>query len=189
MLILASASPRRRQLLADAGVPCIVDAADVDESVLPGETAAVYSERLARAKAAVVAARHPGACVLGADTVVVVDDEIFGKPVDAADARRMLGRLSGRSHQVLTAVAVACDRTVRSRVEISTVEMRKITEAEVSDYVSTGEPMDKAGAYAIQGGAGAFVCGISGDFDTIVGLPVKMALHLLNQCGEPYCDQ
>jgi septum formation protein len=186
MLILASASPRRRDLLAVAGITCLVDAADVDESTRPGEAAAPYAERLAREKAALVSRRHAGECVVGADTVVVVDGQILGKPIDAADARRMLRLLSGRSHDVLTAVAVARDGTLASRVEKSVVEMRNISEAEVVSYVATGEPMDKAGAYAIQGGAGPFVQRVSGDFDTIVGLPVKVVIELLVSYGEPY---
>ncbi len=189
MLILASASPRRRELLAAAGVPCVVDAAHIDESLLADEPPAAYAERLARAKAAVVARRHPGTPVLGADTVVVIDGEVLGKPVDAEDARRMLRLLSARTHDVLTAVAVARDGVIWSCVEKSTVEMRKISEKELADYVATGEPMDKAGAYAIQGGAGVFVCRISGYFDTIVGLPVNVALNLLNRHSEPYSER
>jgi len=188
MLILASASPRRRELLASAGVECVVDAADIDETQLPGEAAEVYAERLAREKAAAVAVRHPDCCVLGADTVVVVDGEVFGKPQDEADARRMLCRLSGRTHFVVTAVAVAKNRQIRSGVENSVVEMRDISVNEVAAYVATGEPMDKAGAYAIQGLAGQFACRVSGDFDTVVGLPVKLALKLLNDCAEPYSE-
>lgn len=188
MVILASASPRRRELLAAAGLECQVDPAHVDETPRPGEAAAAYAERLAREKAVAVAVRHPDRCVLGADTVVVVDGEVFGKPVDGADARRMLRRLSGRAHEVITAVAVARNGELRSGVEISRVEMRTITEKEAADYVDGGEPMDKAGAYAIQGGAGTFVCRFSGDFDTIVGLPVKLALKLLNTYGEPYSE-
>lgn len=189
ILILASASPRRRELLVSAGITCEVDAADVDESTRAGEAPAAYAERLARAKAGRVAARHPGRCVLGADTIVVVDDEILGKPIDADDARRMLRLLSGRAHEVLTAVAVARDGEMQSKVEKSAVEMRTITEQEVENYVASGEPMDKAGAYGIQGLAGAFVCRVSGDFDTIVGLPVKLALHLLKSYGEPYSER
>lgn len=188
MLILASASPRRCELLAAAGVPCVVDPAHVDETQRPGEPAAVYAERLAREKAAAVAVRHPGQSVLGADTVVVVDGEVFGKPVDSEDARRMLRRLSGRAHVVVTGVAVARNGELFSDVENSTVEMRVISEIELRTYVETGEPMDKAGAYAIQGLAGAFVYRVSGNFDTIVGLPVKLALKLLNSCGEPYSE-
>jgi septum formation protein len=180
MLILASASPRRRDLLAAAGVLCVVDAADVDESVRAGEAPAAYAERLAREKARVVASRHPGASVLGAETVVVVDEEILGKPADDQDARRMLRLLSGRAHEVLTAVAVARNGVISSRVEKCVVEMREIAENEVVDYVKSGEPMDKAGAYAIQGGAAPFVRRFSGDFDTIVGLPVKVVMDLLS---------
>lgn len=189
MLILASASPRRLELLAAAGVACQVDAAHIDETLRAGEAPAAYAERLAREKASAVAARHPDYCVLGADTVVVLDGEVFGKPVDVADASRMLRRLSGREHEVITAVAVARNAELQSDVEKSRVEMRIITENEVASYVETGEPMDKAGAYAIQGLAGAFVCRVSGDFDTIVGLPVKLALKLLSKCSEPYSER
>lgn len=189
MLILASASPRRRELLAAAGIACVVDAAHIDETPQAGEPPAAYAERLAREKAAAVAIRHPNRSVLGADTVVVVDNEIFGKPVDAADARRMLRRLSGRSHEVLTAVAVARNDEIRSGVEYAAVEMRDISENEAAAYVEGGEPMDKAGAYAIQGGAGVFIRRVSGDLDTIVGLPVKLALKLLNSYGEPYPER
>ena len=181
MLILASASPRRRELLAAAGVAFDVDVADVDETPHGGEDAVAYAERVARDKAATVAMRRPGAWVLGADTVVVVDGEILGKPADAADARRMLARLSGRSHDVLTAVAVARDGVLRSRVEKTVVTMREIPESEAAAYVASGEPMDKAGAYGIQGGASAFVTTISGRLDTVVGLPVPVALDLLTR--------
>lgn len=170
-------------------MPCEIDPAHIDESVRPGEAPAAYAERLAREKALAVAPRHPGEPVLGADTVVVIGDEIFGKPTDAEDARRMLRRLSGREHHVMTAVAVARDATVISSVEISAVEMREFSENEVLEYVASGEPMDKAGAYAIQGGAGRFVRRVSGDFDTIVGLPVKMALKLLSSIIEPSTER
>jgi len=189
MLILASASPRRRELLAAAGVECRVDAADIDETPRPDEAPAGYAERLAREKAATVAIRHPDHCVLGADTVVVLDGEIFGKPLDGADARRMLRRLSGREHLVITGVAVARNRAVCSEVEISRVEMRDISETELAAYVDGGEPMDKAGAYAIQGDAGRFIRRFSGEIDTIIGLPVKLALKLLNSCSEPYPER
>lgn len=189
MLILASASPRRLQLLNEAGVSCVVDAAHIDETPWPNEQPAAHVDRLARAKALAVAARHPGKLVLGADTVVVVDDQILGKPVDADDARRMLRILSGREHVVMTAVAVARDSRIASTVENTAVEMRVISEIEAADYVATGEPMDKAGAYAIQGGASAFVCRISGDFNTVVGLPVTVALNLLNSYSEPYSER
>lgn len=179
MLILASASPRRRELLAAAGVRFDVEIADVDETPRTGEDPAAYAERVARDKAAAVAGRRPGAVVLGADTVVVVDGEILGKPVDADDARRMLGKLSGRAHEVLTAVAVARDGRLHSRVEKTVVTMREIAASEAAAYVASGEPMDKAGGYGIQGGASAFVTTISGRLDTVIGLPVPVALDLL----------
>lgn len=189
MLILASASPRRRALLSDAGIPHVVDAADVDERVRPGEAAAEYAERLARTKAETVAARHPGAWTLGADTVVVVDGEILGKPLDAPDARRMLAALSGRSHHVLTAIAVSRDGVTHAAVEMTGVEMRPITPDEAAAYVATGEPMDKAGAYAIQGGAAPFVRRVSGSFDTVVGLPISAVKRLLSAAVGSYSDR
>jgi septum formation protein len=179
MIILASASPRRRELLLSAGIDHVVDAANIDETPLDGERPGPYAERLARAKAAAVAARHPDACVIGADTVVVIDDEILGKPVDAVDARRMLERLSGREHAVLTAVAVARGGRIQSDIAETSVDMRNISPLEIAAYVETGEPMDKAGAYAIQGGAAAFIRGISGDFDNVVGLPLAVVRRLL----------
>jgi len=185
MIILASASPRRRELLSSAGIDHVVDAANVDETPLDGETPAAYAERLAREKASAVAARHPDAVVIGADTVVVIDDRILGKPVilgkpkDAADARRMLEALSDREHAVLTAVAVARGGRIRSETAETSVVMRKISPSEIASYVETGEPMDKAGAYAIQGGAAPFIAGISGDFDNVVGLPMTVVRRLL----------
>lgn len=186
MIILASASPRRRELLSAAGIDHVVDAANVDETPLTGERPHAYAERLARAKAAAVAARQPEAAVIGADTVVVIGDQILGKPVDAADARRMLEQLSGREHAVLTAVAVARGADIRSAVASTAVWMRPISAAEIAAYVETGEPMDKAGAYAIQGGASAFVNRISGDFDNVVGLPVKEVKRLLSLAAGSY---
>jgi septum formation protein len=179
MIILASASPRRRELLAAAGIEHLVDAANVDETPRSGEPPAAYAERLARAKAEAVAARHPDFAVIGADTVVVVDEKIFGKPLDAADARRMLEQLSDREHVVLTAVAVARGGTIRSSIAETSVVMRKISPFEIDEYIATGEPMDKAGAYAIQGGAAAFVAGVCGDFDNVVGLPMRVVRRLL----------
>jgi septum formation protein len=189
MLILGSASPRRRALLADAGIDHVVDAADIDERVRAGEAPAAYAERLARAKAETVAARHPGQWALGADTVVTLDGEVFGKPLDAADARRMLAALSGRRHQVITAVAVSRDGVTHSTLDATDVEMRAVSEAEIASYVATGEPMDKAGAYAIQGGAAPFVCRISGRFDTVVGLPIPTVKRLLSAVAGSYSDR
>jgi len=178
-VLLASASPRRAELLAAAGITCDVAPADVDETRFPGEPPAVYCERLARAKADAVAARAPDRVVLAADTIVVVDGDVFGKPVDQADARRMLEHLSGRSHEVMTGVAVAAAGTVRTAVERTEVEFIPLTPAEITCYVSTGEPMDKAGAYAIQGLASRFVARISGSYSNVVGLPVARVYQLV----------
>jgi len=178
-VLLASASPRRAELLAAAGLPCDVAPADVDETRHPGEPPAVYCERLARAKALAVAVRAPGRVVLGADTIVVVDGDVFGKPVDLGDARRMLERLSGRTHEVLTAVAVAAGGTVRTAVERTEVEFTPLTPDEIAWYAATGEPMDKAGAYAIQGLASRFVARISGSYSNVVGLPVARVYQLV----------
>lgn len=180
MIILASASPRRRELLTAAGIAHRVDAANVDETPERGEAPAAYAERLARAKATAVAARYPDTPVLGADTVVVIGDEILGKPQDAGDARAMLARLSDREHVVLTAVAVARGAALHSSVAATSVVMRALSPEEIAAYVATGEPMDKAGAYAIQGGAADFIRRISGDFDTVVGLPVAVVRRLLS---------
>ncbi len=189
MIILASASPRRRELLAAAGIDHVVEAANVDETPRDGEAPAVYAERLARAKAAAVLAGHPTDTVLGADTVVVVDGQILGKPVDAADARRMLEQLSDRDHVVLTAVAVARGDQLQASIAETSVSMRKISPLEIAAYVETGEPMDKAGAYAIQGGAARFIDRISGEFDNVVGLPISVVRRLLSSVGGSYPDR
>jgi septum formation protein len=174
-LVLASASPRRAELLRAAGIPFDVVPADVDERQHAEEDAAAYVQRLAAAKAAHVATTHPGRAVLGADTTVVVDGEVIGKPRDAAEAVAMLERLSGRSHLVLTGVClIGADGRRETSVASTTVEFRPVTRAEIERYVASGEPMDKAGAYAIQGGAGGFVTRIDGDYDNVVGLPVAL---------------
>jgi septum formation protein len=178
-VVLASASPRRAELLTAAGLPFDVAPADVDESRWPGEAPESYCERVARAKALAVAARAPGRVVLAADTIVVVDAEVFGKPVDGPDARRMLLALSGRIHEVLTAVAIAAAGGVRTVVERTTVEFVPLAEADIAWYVDTGEPMDKAGAYAIQGLASRFVARIQGSYSNVVGLPVATVYRLL----------
>lgn len=188
-VILASASPRRRELLNAAGIDHVVDAANVDETPRSGEAPAAYAERLARDKASAVAARHNDAFVIGADTVVVIDEQILGKPADAADARRMLAQLSAREHAVLTAVAVARGGGLRSSVASTAVWMRQINVAEIDAYVESGEPMDKAGAYAIQGGAARFIERISGDFDNVVGLPVALVRRLLSAAGGSYPER
>ena len=183
-LVLASASPRRAELLRAAGIPFEVVAADVDERQHGGEAPDAYVERLAIAKATTVAAARPGRVVLGADTTVVLDDEVLGKPRDAAEAAAMLRRLSGRSHRVLTGVClIGPDAHPESGVAATTVEFRPLTGREIEQYVATGEPMDKAGAYAIQGGAGAFVTRIHGDYDNVVGLPVALIQAMCRAAG------
>jgi septum formation protein len=177
--VLASASPRRRELLMAAGFAFDVDVASVDESPRFGEAPAAYAERVARDKALTVATRHPGRTVLAADTIVVLDGLILGKPSDADDARRMLSALSGRSHEVLTAVVLARDGVVRAEVEQTVVRMRTIGADEIDRYVESGEPMDKAGAYAIQGLAARFILGIAGSYSNVVGLPVATVDALL----------
>ncbi|HEY0307726.1 MAG TPA: Maf family protein [Acidobacteriaceae bacterium] len=181
MLILASTSPRRRELLTQANIPFTVESVDIDESHRPGESPANFTQRLAREKAEPVFAAHPADTVLGADTVVVCGEEILGKPADAADAARMLRLLSNRSHQVITGVALLSPQGIVTRAETTTVVMREILEKEIETYIATGEPMDKAGAYAIQGGAAKFVVQIEGDYTNIVGLPVVLVQRLLQK--------
>jgi septum formation protein len=175
LLVLASGSPRRAELLRRAGIPFEMVAPDIDETQRIGEPAERYVRRLAEAKAERVAATHPGRLVLGADTTVVVDGEALAKPIDAADAARMLGRLSGRDHLVITGVCLigpAGQRHVEAAV--TTVGFRPLSSQEIDDYVRSGEPMDKAGAYAIQGGAAGFVSRLDGSHDNVVGLPVAL---------------
>jgi len=182
-IVLASASPRRRELLAAAGVDCAVDPADVDESPRPGESPADCVERVARAKAEAVAPRHPGAAIIAADTAVIVDGEMLGKPADALDAARMLRRLGGRPHEVWTGVAVAADGQTAYELVRTTVWMNALSQAEIEWYVASGEPMDKAGAYAIQGLASRFIPRIEGSWSNVVGLPVATVLQLLRALG------
>ena len=171
-LVLASASPRRRDLLEAAGLVCIVDPVDIDETQRLGEPPSEYVERLAVEKATAVAARHRGRLVVGADTAVVVDGVVFGKPLDAADAERMLRALSGRAHDVLTGFALIGPTGRVSGVEQTTVWFTRMREAEIASYVASGEPYGKAGAYAIQGLASKYVPRIAGSYTNVVGLPV-----------------
>ncbi len=179
--VLASASPRRRELLDAAGFVFEVDVADVDETRHPGEPAGAYVRRVALAKAQAVAARHPERIVLGADTVVVLDDEVLGKPVDDADAVRMLTGLSGRAHRVLTAVALVGMATTVDSIEETIVWMQALTPTEIVAYVESGEPRDKAGAYGIQGRASRFIPKIEGSYTNVVGLPVAAVDALLRR--------
>lgn len=182
-LILASGSPRRKQLLEELGLSPIVRAGDIDETPLPGEPVADYVERLAIAKGKAVATEADGVdrddLVISADTIVVLDGELLGKPVDDADAARMLRSLSGRTHEVMTGVAVHRDGKVESFVERTVVHFAEMSDDDISWYVSTGEPADKAGAYGIQGRGGAFVVAIEGSYDNVIGLPRHRIRQLL----------
>jgi septum formation protein len=185
-LILASASPRRRELLAGLGLRFTVRAADVDETPYTGEPAAEYVLRLAREKAVAVARTGQGEeWVLAADTTVVVDGEILGKPWDEDDARRMLRLLSGREHEVLTGLALLGGGREASQVETSRVRMAPLGEEEIAWYAATGEPRDKAGAYAIQGLGALFVEAVSGNYSNVVGLPIPAVYRLFAALG---CD-
>ena len=208
MLVLASASPRRQELLRNAGISFTVQPADIDETPLAGESPRECAERLAREKALAVWRTRPQDVVLGADTIVVVDATILGKPVDGEDAARMLRLLSGRVHRVITGVcvveAVASrqlpvasenlavrsaqfageilrteNRELRTASETTLVTMDELSEDEIRDYVASGEPMDKAGAYAIQGRASRWIPRIEGDYSNVVGLPVALVWHML----------
>ena len=179
-LILASASPRRAELLRAAGIEFDVHPAHVDERVLADEAPEAYVRRVSQAKAQVIGERFARAVVLAADTTVVADRHILGKPTDAEDARRMLQMLSGRTHEVLTGVTVrGPDTQFDIRTDSTTVEFARLTDEEIDWYVSSGEPMDKAGAYAIQGLASRFVTRIVGSYSNVVGLPVALVHEML----------
>lgn len=184
LLVLASASPRRRELLALLGIPFTIDASGADETPPAGASPEEVAELLALAKAREVAARHPGAYVLGSDTVVTVDGLILGKPEDAADGVRLLRLLRGRAHRVPTGVAlIAPDGTARSLVETATVTMHPYTDLAIGAYLATDEPYDKAGAYAVQGAGGALVAAVEGCYTTVVGLPLCRVVVLLRDAG------
>lgn len=207
MLILASASPRRQELLRNARIPFVAQAADIDERIRDGEAARDCAERLAREKALAVARVRPEDYVLGADTIVVVDANILGKPRDAADAARMLRLLSGRVHEVITGVCVvkpvaggqlpvtseskntsclnvgSVGEELATGSETTLVTMSELSDADIREYVATGEPMDKAGAYAIQGIAARWIPRIEGDYSNVVGLPVALVYRMLRERG------
>lgn len=187
-LYLASGSPRRRELLTQIGVPFTAIGADIDETPLDRETPSAYVERLARGKAeAGRRALDAGVdgCVLGADTAVVLDGRILGKPVDQADSMTMLLSLSGREHDVLTAIAILDGQRCESRVVRSLVRFRSITEQEAAAYWASGEPRDKAGGYGIQGLGAVFVAGLEGSYSAVVGLPLCETAELLGHFGIP----
>ncbi len=185
-VILASQSPRRRELLSLVGIPHVVQPADIDETVLPGEAPVPHCERLARSKALLVAGHHPDALVIGSDTIVVIDDEILGKPASPADAVAMLKKLAGRTHTVFTAVAVCFRGDVRTGVESVSVTFRPLEEADINAYVATGEPMDKAGAYGIQGFGATIVARIEGDYFAVMGLSLGRLIQLMRAAGIDY---
>jgi septum formation protein len=185
--VLASASPRRRELLARLVAEFESRPSDVDETPRPGESPRALVERLALAKAE--AAARPGEIALGADTEVALDGEVLGKPADAGAARRMLRRLAGREHEVWSGVALVDRRGERTRREVGSgltkVRFRALADAEIAAYADSGEPLDKAGAYAIQGGAAGFVAGLDGELTNVVGLPLPLVGELLARAGIP----
>ena len=182
-LVLASASPRRADLLRAAGIPFDVFPVDIDERFRRGEKPEHAVARVAQAKAAAALASHPEAVVLGADTTVVAGGEVLAKPADAADAARMLRLLSGRTHEVLTGVCLSCQDRRFVHVEPTRVRMAQLGDSEIDWYVSTGEPFDKAGGYAVQGLASRFIEGIDGSYSNVVGLPVARVYELLKALG------
>jgi septum formation protein len=183
-VILASASPRRRQLLGTAGIEFEAIESHVPEGHVAGEPARDYALRMAREKAGAVSSRFPEAIVVGADTIVVCGNQILEKPVDAADARRMLTMLSSRTHTVLTAFALArAGKILESAPVESRVTFRKLTDAEIDDYIATGEPFDKAGAYGIQGIGGGFISHVEGSRDNVMGLPTHSVVAALARYG------
>ncbi|HEV2717646.1 MAG TPA: Maf family protein [Terriglobales bacterium] len=199
MIVLASASPPRQEILRNAGISFSVQSADIDETPLKDELPRACAERLAREKALAIWHTHPQDLVLGADTIVVVEEGILGKPVDADDAARMLRLLSGRVHQVITGVCVAgaggsvsaadgrssgsTDEPSATASETTLVTMSELSDEEIRGYVATGEPMDKAGAYAIQGIASRWIPRIEGDYSNVVGLPVSLVYRMLRERG------
>ncbi len=185
-VVLASQSPRRRDLLTLIGIPHEVRPADVDETVLPGELPPPHCERLARAKAAALASTETDALVIGSDTIVVIDGDILGKPGSIDEARAMLARLGGRTHTVLTAVAVSFRGRTVSGVESVAVTFRALDADQIAAYVATGEPMDKAGAYGIQGFGATIVERIDGDYFAVMGLGLGKLVGLMAELGVEY---
>jgi septum formation protein len=183
MLVLASASPRRQELLRNAGIAFEVQPAHINEDPLPGENPQACAERLAREKAQAILRSRPTDPVLGADTVVVVDGQNLGKPADESDAARMLRMLSGKTHHVITGVALVISGRWSVASETTAVKFSEISDREIAEYVATGEPMDKAGAYAIQGIASRWIPRIEGDYSNVVGLPVALVWRMLRKAG------
>ena len=180
-LILASGSPRRSEILNSVGWEFEKVVADIDETEFAGENPADYVQRLAKEKAEFVAKNYPDQLVLGADTTVVIDDQIIAKPVDLDDARRMIRLLSGRTHEVLTGVAVVKNGETKVGLQSTKVKFAELTESEIEFLVKFGEPLDKAGAYAVQAQAALFIEGIEGDYWNVVGLPISLVYRLMSQ--------
>ena len=185
-VVLASASPRRKELLRLVGIPHQVVVSNIDEAILPSESPPTYAERIAREKASAVGVRHPESVVVAADTIVVIDDEILGKPSSSSEAHRMLRKLSGRTHIVFTAVAVRRGEQMVSSVERVSVTFRDLGDAEIDEYVATGEPMDKAGSYGIQGYGATIVERIDGDYFAVMGLSLVRMVRLLQEVHVSY---
>ncbi|MBK8248575.1 MAG: septum formation inhibitor Maf [Gemmatimonadetes bacterium] len=185
-VVLASQSPRRRQLLSLIGIPHEVRPADIDETFGSDEQPVPHCERLAREKALTIARQDPEAIVIAADTIVVLDGEVLGKPADEAEAREILARLSGRTHTVHTALAVARGPVIRAAVESVQVTFRELSPENIARYVATGEPMDKAGAYGIQGFGATIVRRIDGDYFAVMGLALGRLVELLGEVGVTY---
>lgn len=180
-LILASASPRRRELMQLYGVPFAVGAADIDETMYPDEAPADAVARVSRLKADALLRENPDAVIVAADTIVVLGSRILGKPHSEAEATEMLRALSGRSHQVMTGCTVMCADRCETFTEITDLQFRELSDGEIARYVASGEPMDKAGAYGIQGGAALFCTGMQGDYYNVMGLPVCRLHGVLRQ--------
>ncbi|MDQ3063932.1 MAG: Maf family protein [Acidobacteriota bacterium] len=180
-LILASASPRRAEILTAVGWEFEKHAAEIDETELPNEKPADYVQRLAGEKAAVIAEKYKNRLVLGADTIVVIKNKIIGKPKDLADARKMLQMLSGKWHEVLTGVAIIKDDEISIGLQRTQVKFAELTEAEIEFLIERGEPLDKAGAYAVQAQAALFIEQIKGDYWNVVGLPISLVYELVKQ--------
>ena len=185
-VVLASSSPRRRELLNLIGIAHEVRPANLDESMRPREAPRRHAERLARDKASAIAMRDPDLITIAADTIVVIDRKVLGKPVDKEDAARMLAMLSGREHTVITAVAVSRGKKLRSAVEEVKVKFRHLREDEIEAYIATGEPMDKAGAYGIQGYGATIVERVEGDYFAVMGLPLVRLIGLMRDVGVVY---
>ena len=182
-LILASASPRRAQILEAVGWEFEKHAANIDETELPREKPADYVQRLAVEKAVAVVEKYKNRLVLGADTIVVIEDKIIGKPKDLADARKMLRLLSGNWHEVLTGVAIVKDEEISVGLQTTRVKFAELTEAKIEFLIERGEPLDKAGAYAVQAQAALFIEQIKGDYWNVVGLPVNLVYELVSRSG------